>query len=439
MKKILLFGAGKSATCLIEYLGALCDEYEWNFIVCDVNVEVASAKIKIYKNAQALPLDVSDDSERKSVIEGADIVISMLPPHLHFLVARDCISFKKNLLTASYIDPEIEKLKGEISENNLLFLYEMGLDPGIDHMSAMQMIDSIKDNGGTIKSFISHCGGLIAPNSDDNPWHYKFTWNPLNVVLAGKKGASYLESGQKISLQYEEVFSAKNPSVDLPGLPQLAFYANRDSFDYIPKYGLHSVDTFIRTTLRYPAFINGWDKLIRMDLVNIEDDIEIKNCKTFGEWFKIKKSQFLKKQDSNFDFNLFFNQEINEQLAYLKISDQAPIPFDTFNSAKLLQFLLEKSLKLNPDDHDMIVMLHEIEFIKNNQSQWHRSYLVLEGEDPIHTAMAKTVGLPLGIAAKLILLDKINLKGLHIPNVKEIYDPVLKELKKHNIYFVDLA
>ncbi|MEO6869140.1 MAG: saccharopine dehydrogenase C-terminal domain-containing protein [Ginsengibacter sp.] len=439
MKKILLFGAGKSATYLIEYLGALCDEHDWKFIVCDVNVEVASAKIKIFKNANALPVDVSNNAERKLVIENADIVISMLPPHLHFLVAKDCIVYKKNLLTASYIDSEIEKLKDEISENNLLFLYEMGLDPGIDHMSAMRMIDSIKNNSGEIKSFISHCGGLIAPKSDNNPWHYKFTWNPQNVVLAGKKGASYLELGKSISLNYDEVFSKNNPLVKLPGLPELAFYANRDSFDYIPKYGLQGVDTFIRTTLRYPAFINGWEKLIRMDFVNINDGPEIRNCKSFADWYILKKEQFLMAQNANFEYDLFFDKEFKEQLAYLDIDNSTSIPFDEFTSAKLLQFLLEKSLKLDPADHDMIVMLHEIEFTKNGKTQWHRSYMVLEGEDPIHTAMAKTVGLPLGIAAKLILLNKINLKGLHIPIVKEIYTPVLEELKKHNIYFIDQA
>ncbi|MFS8083427.1 MAG: saccharopine dehydrogenase C-terminal domain-containing protein [Ginsengibacter sp.] len=437
MKKILLFGAGKSATYLIEYLGALCDEHNWKFIVCDVNVDVASAKVKIFTNAIVLPVDVGNHSERKAVIQDAEIVISMLPPHLHLLVAKDCILFKKNLLTASYIDEEIEKLRDEIVGSDLLFLYEMGLDPGIDHMSAMRMIDSIKNDGGEIKSFISHCGGLIAPESDDNPWHYKFTWNPQNVVLAGKKGASYLEMGKSISLKYDEVFSKNNPPVKLPGLPELAFYANRDSFDYIPKYGLQGVETFIRTTLRYPAFISGWEKLIRMDLVNINDDSEINNCKSYGEWYSLKKEQFLMSQNASFDYDHFFDKEFNEQLAYLDISNSKTIEMKEFTSAKLLQVLLEKSLKLNPSDHDMIVMLHEIEFTRNGNSQWHRSYMVLEGIDPIHTAMAKTVGLPLGIAAKLILLKKINLKGLHIPIVREIYEPVLDELKNHNIYFVD--
>lgn len=438
MKKVLLFGAGKSATYLIEYLGALCDEQGWNFIVCDVNMAVALSKIKLYKNASVLPVDVSNDAERNSVIEEADIVISMLPPHLHLLVAKGCIFYKKNLLTASYIDAEIEKLKDEIAGNDLLFLYEMGLDPGIDHMSAMRMIDQIKNDGGEITSFISHCGGLIAPQSDDNPWHYKITWNPQNVVLAGKQGAAYLELGKKISLEYEEVFSMADTSVMIPGLPELAFYANRDSFDYIPKYKLHDVNTFIRTTLRYPAFITGWKKLIRMRLVDTTDSHEIKTCKTFSDWYNLKKEQFLMAQNTNFDENIFFDEEFNAQLSYLKITDFTPIPFSEFTSAKLLQYLLEKSLKLNPSDHDMIVMLHEIEFIKNGISKWHRSYMVLEGEDPIHTAMAKTVGLPLAIAAKLILLDKIKLKGLHIPVVREIYEPVLDELQKHKIYFVDL-
>jgi saccharopine dehydrogenase-like NADP-dependent oxidoreductase len=173
MKTILLFGAGKSATSLIDYLGQICEENEWKLLVCDSNLALAEAKTKDFSTAEAISFDVSNDEKRHVYISKADLVISMLPPALHFLVAVDCVAFSKNLLTASYIDEKIKSLANEIHEKGLIFLGEMGLDPGIDHMSAMKMIHKIKNEGGKITSFKSHCGGLVSPESDDNPWHYK--------------------------------------------------------------------------------------------------------------------------------------------------------------------------------------------------------------------------------------------------------------------------
>lgn len=430
MKTILLFGAGKSATCLIDYLGKCSDENDWKFLVCDSNLSLAQSKTKDFSSAEAISFDVSNEEKRHEYISKVDMVISMLPPGLHFLVAKDCVAFSKNLLTASYIDEKIKSLRDEVEKKGLLFLGEIGLDPGIDHMSAMKMINDIKAKGGKITSFKSHCGGLISPESDDNPWHYKITWNPANVVMAGSAGAIYRDDSKTIEIPYSEIFNDVNNIVDVPGLFPLAWYANRDSLSYIDTYQLHDAKTFIRTTLRYPSFCRGWNKIIKMDFTNKNDHEEIKDCKTLADWFNLKKEKLASQNEND-----FFNPELLEQINYLGLNEKENIPIEISNSSLLLQHLLEKKLLMKPDDKDMIIMLHEIEYSINEKNEEIRSCLIVKGEDQLHTAMAKTVGLPLGIAAKLILENKIQLTGLHIPVIPEIYEPVLKELELNGIKF----
>ena len=430
MATILLFGAGKSATSLIEYLGKCCDENNWKFLICDTNLPLTESKISKFASAKALSIDVTDEVKRRELIFIADIVISMLPPALHFLVAKDCLQFSKNLLTASYLDENIQTLKKEVEEKGLLFLGEMGLDPGIDHMSAMKLIHSIKAEGGKITSFKSHCGGLVSPESDDNPWHYKITWNPANVVMAGSAGAVFKNDGEIIKVPYSEIFNDEDHIIDVPGLFPFAWYANRDSLSYLQTYQIPDVSTFIRTTLRYPSFCRGWNKIVEMDLINRNDESEIINCTTFSDWFNYKKQKLDLPNKND-----FFNSEFLEQIDFLSIRSTEPIPFKIFSSALLLQYLLEKNLVMKPDDKDMIIMVHEIEYLKNNEHKKVTSCLIVKGEDQVHTAMAKTIGLPLAIATKLILQNKIKLTGLHIPVIAEIYEPVLQELAMNGIQF----
>lgn len=435
MRTISIFGAGKSATSLIDYLGKICEEKNWKLYVSDADLSLAQAKTNQFTSAEAVSFDVSDREKRQAFIAMADVVISMLPPSLHLLVARDCILFSKHLLMASYIDMNLRALADEIKEKGLLFIGEMGLDPGIDHMSAMKVIHEIKNKGGQITSFKSYCGGLMAPENDDNPWHYKISWNPMNVVAAGSSGAFYKSEGKIIEVLYSEVFSNENQMVEIPEIGPLAWYANRDSLSYIKTYDLHKISTFIRTTLRYPAFCRGWNKIIRLDLTNKMDHEEIKNCKTFSDWFELKKDKML--SETHLPVNTFFDSEFQEQIDFISLRSKENIPVPFSNSAAILQFLLEKNLALKPNDKDMIIMLHEIEYSIDGENKQTRSCLIVKGEDHIHTAMAKTVGLPLGIAARLILEKRINLRGLHIPIVPEIYKPVLEELELNGIQFTE--
>ena len=437
MSTILLFGAGKSATSLIEYLLRTCEDKNWKLIVCDANLSLAQSKINGFSGARAVSFDVTNPEKRHEFISQADIVISMLPPSLHFLVAKDCLTLSKNLLTASYIDSNIRSLSDQIEAKGLLFIGEMGLDPGIDHMSAMKMINEIKSKGGTITSFKSHCGGLMSPESDDNPWHYKISWNPINVVSAGSSGAFYKQEDEIIEILYSQVFSDESRLVDVPGIGPLAWYPNRDSLSYIETYHLHGIRTFIRTSLRYPAFCRGWNKVVHLDLTNKNDHEEIKHCETFSDWFELKKRKLINLQEKNFREEEFFNAEFIQQLDFLSLSSDERLPETFTSSASLLQYLLERNLEMKLTDKDMVIMLNEIEFSLSGRKQQIRSWLIVKGEDKTHTAMAKTVGLPLGIAAKLILENQITVTGLHIPVIAEIYQPVLRELELNGIKFND--
>lgn len=441
MKRILLFGAGKSATCLIDYLAKELKKNNWYLTVCDADLALAKAKTGNAEKSEAVSINVEDEIERKKLVKRADIVISMLPPALHFLIAKDCVEFGKHLLTASYVDENIMSLEKEITDKKLLFLCEMGLDPGIDHMSAMKMINSIKERGGVITSFLSHCGGLIAPESDNNPWHYKITWNPRNIVLAGKDGAEYLKENKVEKVLYQSVFrncAAVNLIADYP----LCWYPNRDSLYYIELYGLHGISTFIRTTLRHPAFCRGWNKFVNIGLTDTEDHEQVKNCTTFENWFDVKTARFTQnKKDWNNYLQAYitdpYRNEFHRQLLFLGVESSDPLPNNYKSSADILQYLVEKKLAIQPGDKDMIVMQHELEYMIGEQQSKVSSSLIVKGEDNIKTAMAKTVGLPLGIATKLILQDKIKLTGLHIPIASEIYGPVLAELEKNGIAFTE--
>ena len=421
MKTIVLIGAGKSATVLIDYLIAEAETNNWKFIVADSNREQILLKTNNSKFAEAVQLDVTNEKQRGDLIQRAHVVISMMPPALHFLVAKDCVEYRKHLLTASYLDDKMKSLADEISNRKLLFICEMGLDPGIDHMSSMKIINGIKASGGKITSFKSHCGGLVAPESDDNPWHYKISWNPRNIVMAGQSGAVYKENNEIKTIAYADLFDYSNEIV-FDGLRDLAFYPNRDSLSYINTYKLPDTPTFLRTTLRHVDFFKGWNAIVHAGLTNDTNIINVEGL-SFERWSAVILP--------------LINADNKRMLEYLGIFDDVLVPATAKTSADILQYLVEIKLKMETADKDMIVMLHEFEYELAGEIKSLKSYLVVKGEDSLRTAMAKTVGLPLGIAAKLILNENIKLKGLHIPTLKEIYEPVLAELEKAGITFTE--
>jgi saccharopine dehydrogenase-like NADP-dependent oxidoreductase len=430
LKNILLFGAGKSASVLIEYLIENATENNWHITIVDSDKKLIEQKTKKHTSSTAIEANITNDILRVELIKNTDLVISMMPPFLHIHIAKDCVQYSKHLLTASYADEQIKLLADEVKNKGIIFLCEMGLDPGIDHMSAMQIIDDLKAKGGKITSFESHCGGLVAPDSDDNPWHYKISWNPRNVVLAGKAGAEYIQDGKHITEKYENLFDA-NRTIKTADetIGALSYYPNRNSLPYIDLYNLHDAKTFVRTTLRYKDFMQGWKTIIELKLTDETIEYESDDL-SLADFYK-----------QHFDFNnitLNLSADDKKRLGFLGLNDHDTI----INKGKIsaadgLQFALEKKLLLSPSDKDMIVMQHEIEYELLAEKHRIISSLVVYGKDSIHTAMAKTVGLPLGIAAKLILNGSIKLAGLHLPIIKEIYEPVLKELSANGIIFTE--
>jgi saccharopine dehydrogenase (NADP+, L-glutamate forming) len=429
-QKILIIGAGKSATVLIQYLQQKAVENDWFILLADGDEAIAKNKWNNAPNGTALGINIENDLDRQNLVQKADIVVSMLPAQLHFLVAKDCLHFEKPLFTASYVDDNMRSIAAEIEAKQLLFLCEMGLDPGIDHMSAMAIIDDIHEKGGKITSFKSHCGGLIAPESDDNPWHYKISWNPRNIILAGKAGAIYQENGATISKDYSTIFE-QAPVVDLPGIGHLAYYPNRNSLSYIDTYHLHGIKDFVRTTLRYPAFCTGWNAIVQLHLTD-ETVFELAPNTTIQNWFETHIQQKGLEQ-----ILIQFNQNpaIKEQLEFIGLYESSCIPNQFNSNASILQWLLEGKWKLEATDKDLVVMLHEIEYSIGSRQFKLDSSMVLTGEDAINTAMATTVGLPLAMGVCAYLKGEIKMTGLHIPIDARIYQPILKSLAEEGIVF----
>jgi saccharopine dehydrogenase-like NADP-dependent oxidoreductase len=446
MKNILVIGAGRSASSLIKYFLDNSEKENWNITVADVSLELAKQKTENHSQSMAIEFNVNNDSQRSSEIQKADTVISMLPASMHQTVAKDCLRFKKHLLTASYVSKEIAKLDSEAKNAGIIFMNEIGLDPGIDHMSAMQVIDRIKEEGGELLSFKSYCGGLIAPESNNNPWGYKFTWNPRNVVLAGQGTAQYIENGELKFIPYNRLFT-QIETINVDGYGDFEAYANRDSLSYRKPYGLEKIPTMLRGTLRMPGYCQAWNSFVKLGVTDDSYKIDHSEELSFRQFIeaylplghantKLKLTEFLEEREDS---------EILKKLEWLGIFEDKKIDLKNASPAQILQDLLEKKWRLEEYDKDLIVMQHVFQFAvgkgqsaKTNLTS-HISHLtsslVVKGEDQVHTAMAKTVGLPAAIATKLILQDKIKSRGVLIPTIKEIYEPVLKELEGFGIVF----
>ena len=439
MKKVFVIGAGKSTSYLIKYLLDHSTENDWYITVGDMDVKNAEIRISNHSKAKAIYFDVSDTRMREQYISESDLVISMLPANLHGQVAKDCLRLCKHLATASYVSPEMQNLNEEAKSSGLIFFNEVGLDPGIDHASAMKIIDSIHAEGGEIETFKSYCGGLVAPESNDNPWGYKFSWNPRNVILAGQGTAQFLENGELKFIPYNRIFS-QIEKIQIPGLGTFDGYANRDSVSYREPYGLHHVKTLLRGTLRMNGYCAAWNVFVKLGLT--DDSWKL------PDWGEISWPQLLKAflpgikdfRSELFQLGDIIDDKISQdKFEWLGVFDEKnKINISGKTPAQVLQSLLEKKWLLKANDKDMILMQHVFHFRnKENKNQVKKlhSSLVVIGEDQTYTAMAKTVGLPLAIISKMILQNQIEKSGVLIPVTADIYEPLLKELETSQIVF----
>ncbi len=429
MKDILILGAGKSASVLIEFLIEEGSYNDWRIHVADANPDIAASKTGGRDRAFAYGINLENTDQLNNLVDASDLVISMLPPSMHGMVAASCLQHGKHFLNASYLTPEILAMDEEAREKGLSFICEMGLDPGIDHMSAMEMIHGIKAEGGKIISFKSHCGGLISPESDDNPWHYKISWNPRNIVMAGKDGATFLDNNRTTVMPYVELFDPGR-LVNIPDMGDYAWYPNRDFLPYIHKYRMEEASTFVRTTLRHPDFCRGWNNIVAL---NLTDDTVAYDTTS------MTMREFMIAHCASHGLNLPGKNNLDSitqtQFQFLGLDSDEKINLGIRTAADVLQWCVERKLCLQPTDRDMIIMLHEIVYELDGVQKNMESSLVVKGSDSIHTAMAKTVGLPLAFAACHILNGNIQRRGVFIPVYPEIYNQILPDLRKNGISF----
>ena len=438
MQTILILGAGLSSTTLIKYF--LDNSHQqWKVRVGDIHLENALAGVNGHPDGEAFRFDVHDPVQRRKEVKQASIVISMLPARMHHLVAECCVDLGRNMVTASYLSPAIKVLDSEARKKDIILMNECGVDPGIDHMSAIQMINRIKAEGCRLHAFESSTGGLVAPGYENNPWKYKFTWNPRNVVLAGNEGARFLHNGKFKYIPYHKVFS-RIETIHVPELGQFEVYGNRDSLTYRETYGLHNLETMFRGTIRRPGFCEAWDIFVQLgatDDTYIMENTEEMTHRDFINSFMAFRTDIPVEQKLINYLGLDRDSGMMERLRWLGIFDKTKIGVSGLSPAKVLQKILEEKWQLEPDDKDMIVMQHQFDFEKEGVRKKRYSTMVCIGENTIHTAMSMTVGLPVAMVARRILQGEYNRKGVQLPIQAEIYNPVLEELKEYGIRFVE--
>ena len=439
MRKILIIGAGKSTSVLIQYLLEKSHSENLQLIIGDLDIKNAEKMAGNNPKARAIALNIFNSEERVKAVKDADIVISMLPARYHIEVAKDCLSFGKNMVTASYISEEMQQLDEAVKQKGLVFMNEIGVDPGIDHMSAMQVIDRIRHQGGKVILFESFTGGLVAPESDTNLWNYKFTWNPRNVVVAGQGGvAKFLQEGKFKYIPYNRLFR-RTEFLQVKDYGKFEVYANRNSLKYQSIYGLDHALTLYRGTIRRVGFSRAWNMFVQLGMT--DDSYTMENSEEMS--YRDFVNSFLPYSPTDsvelkFRHNLKIDQDdtIWDKLLELDLFNaHKKVGFKNATPAEVLQKILMEKWSLSHDDKDMIVMYHKFGYEINGEKKQIDATMVNIGQDQTVTAMARTVGLPVAIAALKILNGTISTPGVQLPITKEVYDPILKELAQNGIVF----
>jgi len=439
MRNILIIGAGRSASSLIKYLLEKSTQENLHLTIGDLSLELAQRKTNNHPNATPIALDINNVEQRQSEIQKADIVISMLPAHMHIDVAKDCVTFKKNMVTASYVSDAMQSLDAEVKANGLIFMNEIGLDPGIDHMSAMKVIHEIEEKGGKMILFESFCGGLVAPESDTNLWNYKFTWAPRNVVLAGQGGAAkFIQEGKYKYIPYNKLFR-RTEFLEVEGFRKFEAYANRDSLKYRSVYGLDDILTLYRGTIRRVGYSKAWNMFVQLGMTDdtyVMENSETMTYRDFINSFLPYSPTDSVEMKTRLQLGIEQDDIMWDKLLELDLFNPTKIVgLKNASPAQILEHILNESWTLQPEDKDMIVMYHKFGYEINGEKKQIDSKMVCIGDDQTYTAMAKTVGLPVAMATIQILNGKITTPGVQLPINKEVYLPIIKELEEFGVIF----
>jgi saccharopine dehydrogenase-like NADP-dependent oxidoreductase len=425
MKKVLILGAGLVVKPMVEYLL----ENGFGLTVATTTKEKADRMIKGHPNGTSLKWSTEETVTLERLVNDHDIAVSFLPYKHHTLVAKTCIKCKKPLVTTSYVQAEMKALDDAAKNEGIILLNEIGLDPGIDHMTAMKIIDHIHDRGGKVQEFYSLCGALPAPEAADNPMKYKFSWSPKGVVLASRNSALYLKKGKEVKIEPEDLFRDRF-SFDFPGLGELEVYPNRDSISYIDIYGIREASTMYRGTFRYKGWCETLDAMKHLNMLDdtIIDYTGMDYCDFLAESGKLGKTDLRK--------NIMKKLEINDSspaiqsLEWLGFFSDEKLKYTKSSPLEITSDRMISKMSLSENDRDVVMMQHVfLASYPDGKKEVIKSSMLDFGSPATNTAVARTVALPASIAVKMILEKKIKLTGVYRPVVPEIYNPVIDELK----------
>jgi saccharopine dehydrogenase (NADP+, L-glutamate forming) len=433
MKKVLVLGAGLVAHPYVEYML----NHQHYVTVASRTVRKAMNLIGDHPNGEARAFDISRQAKDLSeLVKPVDLVVSLLPYTFHVQVARECIRNKVNMVTTSYVSEEMWSLNEQAKRAGIIILNECGVDPGQDHMSAMRIIHHAQADGGKILEFTSFTGGLPAPEANTNPFGYKLSWSPRGVLLAGRNSALFLKDGKRIQIPAEELFNnchveSVHPLGDFEGYP------NRDSLQYIDSYGLQGIKTMLRGTLRYPGWCKTMYNIGQLDLLELDE--HLLHDMTYGrflrKYLKLPAGADLKEEIAT-KLRLPVDDAVIERFEWLGLFGDQDIPLDRCAPLDVLVSLFKEKLQYAPGERDMIVMQHRFTIEHTDRSHEHvRSTLIDYGIPNGDSSMSRTVALPAAIASHMILTGRVQLKGVRIPIVPELYEPILKELHAVGIRF----
>ncbi len=432
MKKVLVLGAGLVAGPLVRYL---LNVDEFTLTVASRTVERAQALIGSASNGIALSLNVKDEAALEALIADHDLSISLLPYVYHPTVARLCVKHRKQMVSTSYVKSEMQALDAQAKEAGVILLNEIGVDPGIDHMSAMDVVHQIEAKGGKLLSFTSNTGGLPAPEANDNPFNYKFSWAPRGVVLAGKNPAKFLKDGTVVDVPGPELFSYHWPC-DIKGFGELEVYPNRDSMPYIETYGIPTVTSMFRGTLRYPGWCDTLKKIVDLDFLDETERDDIVGLTYAGLLARLIASDGADlKSDLAAFLGIASDSDPITRMEWLGLLSDEAIPAADNTYLDVLASRMLATMEYAPGERDMLVMQHEFVAEYDDRTEKITSTMIDYGIPGGDSSMSRLVGLPAAVASRMILQGEINLTGVHVPMIVEIYKPVLAELATMGISF----